>query len=79
MKMANFGKRSINRDQLRQMFTPDVGVGTGMELEEALGMVLELAREAVTQSEADHNENAEALGVVENLRFLIEKTEEVAQ
>jgi hypothetical protein len=50
------------------------GVNTGMEVGEALEIVLELARN--TSAEEDLNENAEALGVVENLRFIIEKDED---
>jgi hypothetical protein len=71
--MPKFGTIGRNGKEWRTMFDAATGVETGMEVDEALGIVLELARDA--DGPYAYNENAEALGIVERLRFFIEKEE----
>jgi hypothetical protein len=67
--------------ELHQMFNPKQRRGTGMGLDEAIGIVLELARQAEFDDVGDFNfewtsDHVEACGVVDKLaQALAEESE----
>ena len=74
----SFGNRTLKRpSEWQSMFEPETGIGTGMEVDEAFAIVLELAREQAGEVHSDeYNETVEALGLIEKVRYLIEKGSE---
>lgn len=78
--MINKGTGTMERKpngEWRSLFDIEAGVGTGMEVDEAFAIVLELAREQAGDTHSDeYNETVEALGIVERVRFYIEKNGE---
>ena len=72
----SFGNRTLKRSsEWQSMFEPETGIGTGMEVDEAFAIVL--AREQAGEVHSDeYNETVEALGLIEKVRYLIEKGSE---
>ena len=72
--MAKFGGKIGRNKEWGSMFVPDTGVNTGMEVDEAFAIVLDLAREQAGDVHHEvYNETTEALGMIEKVRFFIEK------